>query len=92
MTSIVNGAVDQEGILALSWGFERWFGESIFALVARYVRLLLRTAWYGGIRRQGRFGVSAMLVPILMLWICFAVNMWRTLEGTLKGTAAVPVP
>jgi hypothetical protein len=83
MTSVINGAVDQEGVLALSWGFERWFGESILALVARYVRLLLRTAWYGGIRRQGRFGVSAMLAPIMLMWIAFAVNMWRTLRDTL---------
>lgn len=89
MISIVNGAVDQNGALALSWGFERWFGESILALCARYARLLLRTAVYGGVRRTGRPGVSAMLVPILLLWLAFVEVTRRTLKESWSHVHSV---
>ena len=85
MISLINGSVDNNGLMAQAWGFERWFGESIFALMARYVRLLIRTAWYGGLRRQGRKGVSALLVPILVLWVAFVLTTRLALLGTLQG-------
>ena len=53
--------------------------------MARYVRLLVRTAWYGGLRRQGRPGVSALLVPILMLWVAFVLTTRLALLGTLQA-------
>lgn len=81
--AVVNNAVDNEGLLARGWGFERFFGESVVTLCVRYVRLLLRAAFSSQERRS-------LMMPSVLLALAFIVTarleLMRELAGT--GTAA----